>query len=152
MVSDHDNTITVKEIEFLKSALNPSDRVIRKIVLVKRLLKKGIPLYKAIRKAGLGWKNYYKYAPLIYDDPEILVPLPKTILKDYKYRIDVESIRIVLDGVAKLVAAKLVRDVLSGKRGKEELWREVKENPGKHWLRLCKDLQLVWMHELSSFI
>jgi hypothetical protein len=54
MVSDHDSTITVKEIEFLKSALNPSDRVIREIVLVKRLLKRGIPLYKAIRKAGLG--------------------------------------------------------------------------------------------------
>jgi len=152
MVSDHDNTITVKEIEFLKSALNPSDRVVRKIILVKRLLKKGMPLYKAIRKAGLGWKNYYKYAPLIYDDPEILVPLPKTILKDYKYRIDVESIRIVLDGVAKLVAAKLVRDVLSGKREKKELWRKVKENPGKHWLRLCRDLQLVWMHELCVYI
>jgi hypothetical protein len=152
MVSDHDNTITVKDLEFLKSALNPSDRVIRKIVLVKRLLKKGMPLYKAIRKAGLGWKNYYKYAPLIYDDPEILVPLPKTILKDYKYRIDVESIRIVLDGVAKLAAAKLIRDILSGKRGKKELWWNVKENPGKHWLRLCRDLQLVWMRELCVYI
>jgi hypothetical protein len=44
MVSDHDNTITVKDLEFLKSTLNPSDRAIRKIVLVKRLLKKGMPI------------------------------------------------------------------------------------------------------------
>jgi len=52
----------------------------------------------------------------------------------------------------KLVAAKLVRDVLSGKRVKKELWREVKDNPGKHWLRLCKHLQVKWMYELCVYI
>jgi ACT domain-containing protein len=56
--------------------LNLSVKVTREIILVRRLLKEGKPLYKAIRKARLGWKNYYKYVPLAYDDPEILVPLP----------------------------------------------------------------------------
>jgi hypothetical protein len=127
MISDHDNTITGKEIEFLKSVLNPSPKVAKEICLVKRPLKEGGPLYKAVRKAGLRWKNYYKYAPPIYDDPEILVPLPKTILKEYKYRnIDVEGIRIVLDGVAKHATAKLIRDILSGKEGKKRPARRLK--------------------------
>jgi ACT domain-containing protein len=82
MTSDHDNTITGGEIEFFKLVLNPSAKVVREISLVKRLLKEGKALYKAIREAGLGQKNYYKYAPLVYDDPEILVPLPKTTLKE----------------------------------------------------------------------
>jgi hypothetical protein len=152
MVLDHDNIITGKEIEFLKLVLNPSARVAKEIGLVKRLLKEGRPLYKAVRKAGLGWKNYYKYAPLIYDDPEILAPPPKTILKEYKYRnMDVEDIRIVLDGVAKHATAKLMRDILSGKRGKEETRQKIKKNPGKLWLQLCKDLQLKWIYELCSF-
>jgi hypothetical protein len=153
MISGHDNIVTGKEIEFLKLVLNPSPKVAREIGLVKRLLKEGEPLYKAVRKAGLGWKNYYKYAPLIYDDPEILVPLPKTFLKEYKYRnIDVEGIRIVLDNVAKHATAKLIRDILVGRRGKEETRQKIKKNPGKHWLQLCKDLQLKWIHELCSFI
>jgi hypothetical protein len=57
MISDHDNIVTGKEIEFLKLVLNPSPKVAREIGLVKRLLKEGKPLYKAVRKAGLGWKN-----------------------------------------------------------------------------------------------
>jgi len=48
--------------------LNPSPETVRKIGLVRKLLKDGKPLYRAIREAKLGWKNYYKYAPLIYDD------------------------------------------------------------------------------------
>jgi hypothetical protein len=139
MTSDHDNIVTGKEIEFLKLVLNPSPKVAKEIGLVKRLLKEGRPLYKAVRKAGLGWKNYYKYAPLIYDDPEILVPLPKTILKEYKYRnIDVEDIRTVLDIVAKHATAKLIRDILSGRRGKEETRREIKKNP---WKALAPTMQ-----------
>jgi len=79
--------------------------------------------------------------------------LPKTILKEYKYRnIDVEGIRMVLDGVAKYAAAKLIRDILARKRGKEEIRQEIKESSGRHWLQLCKDLQLKWIHELCSFI
>jgi len=86
MTQFYDDVVTGRELEFFKSILNPSPKTARKICLVKRLLKEGEPLYKAVRKAGLGWKNYYKYAPLIYDDPEILIPLPKTALREYKYR------------------------------------------------------------------
>ena len=64
MISDHDNIVTGKEIEFLKLVLNPSPRVARE----------------------LGWKSYYKYALLVHDGPKILVPPPKTILREYKYR------------------------------------------------------------------
>jgi hypothetical protein len=59
--------------------------------------------------------------------------LPKTILKEYKYRnIDVEGIRIVLDIVAKHATAKLIRDILVGRRGKEETRQKIKKNPEKH--------------------
>jgi hypothetical protein len=40
MISGHDNIVTGKEIEFLKSVLNLSPRVAREIDLVKKLLKK----------------------------------------------------------------------------------------------------------------
>jgi hypothetical protein len=110
------------------------------------LLKDGWPLYRAIREAKLGWKNYYKYAPLIYGDPNIPIPIPKTTLRDYRCRgIDVEGVRVVLDCVAKHEAARLVRDVLAGGG---EVRRKLERNPGRHWLQLCRDLQMVWMHEL----
>ena len=32
---------------------------------------------------GLGRRNYYKYAPVIYMDLELLIPLPKELIKDY---------------------------------------------------------------------
>jgi len=102
----------------------------------------------AIREAKLGWKNYYKYAPLIYGDPDIPVPIPKMALRDYRYGgIDVEVLRKVLDCVAKHEVMKLMRDILAGRRG-EEVRRKLKRNPGRHWLQLCRDLQMTWMHEL----
>jgi hypothetical protein len=117
--------------------------------LVKRLLKDGKPLYKAIREAKLGWKNYYKYAPLIYDDPEIHVPIPKTILKDYRYRgMGDENMRKVLDIVAKYAAAEMIMNVLVKKNEKERIPEECKKNPGKEWLKVCRALQMKWMHEL----
>jgi len=118
MSSVHDNNVTGRGNGFFNLLLNPSPETVRKIGLVKKLLKDGKPLYRAIREAKLGWKNYYKYAPLIYDDPDIPVPLPKIILRDYRYRgIDFEGIRVVLDCVAKHVATKFIRDVLAGRRG-----------------------------------
>jgi len=120
--------------------LNPSPETVKKIGLVKKLLKGGKPLYRAIREAKLGWKNYYKYTPLIYSDPDILVPLPKTVLKDYRYKgIDVEGIRMVLDGDAKRKATRFIRDVLAGRRERGEVRQELKRNSGKHWLQLCRD-------------
>jgi hypothetical protein len=149
MTSDHDNIVTGGWIKYFELVLNPSPEVVRKIGLVRRLLREGEPLYRAVREARFGWKNYYKYAPLIYCDPGILVPLPKTILKEYRYRgIDVEGIRVVLDSVAKHTVAELIRDVLMGRRGGEEIRRMVKKNPGKHWLQICRELELKWIHEL----
>jgi hypothetical protein len=147
MSSAHDNT--GRGNEFFNFLLNPSPETVRKIGLVKKLLKDGKPLHRAIREAKLGWKNYYKYAPLIYDDPDIPVPLLKTTLRDYRCRgIDVEGVRIVLDCVAKHIATKLIRDVLAGRRGKEDVRQKLKRNPGRHWLQLCKYLQMKWIHEL----
>ena len=38
---------------------------------------------------GLRWRNYYKYAPIIYMDPELPVPLSKRFFRDYSIlRID----------------------------------------------------------------
>jgi len=149
MSSVHDNNVTVRGNGFFNLLLNPSPETVRKIGLVKKLLKDGKLLYRAIREAKLGWKNYYKYAPLIYDDPNIPIPIPKTVLRDYRYRgIDVESVRVVLDCVAKYEVMKLIRDVLAGRRGREEVRQELKRNPGRRWLQLCKDLQMRWMHEL----
>jgi hypothetical protein len=143
MSSAHDNNVTGGGIEFSNLLLNPSPETVRKIGLVKKLLMSGKPLYIAVREAKLGWKSYYKYAPLIYDDPDILVPLPKTTLRDYRYRgIDVEGVRMVLDCVAKHEATRLIRDILAGRRGREEVRQKVKRNPRRHWLQLCKDLQI----------
>jgi len=117
MSSVHDNNVAGRGNGFFNLLLNPSPETVRKIGLVKKLLKDGKLLYRAIREAKLGWKNYYKYAPLIYDDPNIPIPIPKTVLRDYRYwGIDVESVRVVLDCVAKHEATKLIRDVLAGRR------------------------------------
>jgi hypothetical protein len=37
--------------------LNPSPETVREICLVKKSLKDGKPLYRAIREAKLGWEN-----------------------------------------------------------------------------------------------
>jgi hypothetical protein len=148
MSSAHDNNVT-GGMEFFNLLLNPSPETVRKIGLVKKLLKDGKPLYRAIREAKLGWKNYYKYAPLIYDDPDISIPIPKTALRDYRYRgIDVEVVRVVLDCVAKHEVTKLMRNILAGRMGREEVRRKFKRNPGRHWLQLCRDLQMKWIYEL----
>ncbi len=144
MTSDHYNIVS-GGADFLKLILNPSNETRKKILLVRGLLKKGIPLHLAIKRAKLGWKNYYKYAPLIYDDPDILAPLPKTLLRDYRMRLDVDHIRIILDGIAKLKATEVIRRILTSEK---EVREKVKRNPGRHWLQICKDLQIKWIHEL----
>jgi hypothetical protein len=127
MSSVHDNNVTGRGNGFFNLLLNPSPETVRKIGLVKKLLKDGKPLYRAIREAKLGWKNYYKYAPLIYGDPDVSVSLPKTALRDYRYRgIDVEGIRVVLDCVAKHEATKLIKDILAGRRGGKRSNRNLK--------------------------
>jgi hypothetical protein len=48
----------------------------------------------------------------------------------------------VLDCVAKHEATRLIRDVLAGRRGSEEVRQKFKRNPGRQWLQLCRDLQI----------
>jgi hypothetical protein len=141
MSSAHDNNVT-GGMEFFNLLLNPSPETVRKIGLVKKLLKDGKPLYRAIREAKLGWKNYYKYAPLIYGDLDIPVPIPKTVLRDYRCRGIDEVLRMVLDCVAKHEATRLIRDILAGRMGREEVRQKLKRNPGRPWLQLCRDLQM----------
>jgi len=65
-----------------------------------------LSLRESIRRVGLGWKNYYKYAPLAYSDPEVLIPIPKMYLNYYtRLTIGITSellwqLRLVLNGVA----------------------------------------------------
>ena len=54
---------------------------------------------------NLTGQNYCRYAPLTYDDLDILVPLPKTTFRDYRYReINVEGAEVeVLKGSAEIL-------------------------------------------------
>jgi hypothetical protein len=118
MLSAHNNAATGRGKVFFNLLLKPSPETVRKIGLVKGLLKDGEALYRAIGEAKLDWKNYYKYASFIYDGLDILVPLPKAVLKYYRCRgMDIEGVRMVLACVAKHEAAKLIKDVLAGRRG-----------------------------------
>jgi len=38
-----------------------------------------------LRAVKLGWKNYYKHTPLIYSDPELLIPIPKTFIRSHTF-------------------------------------------------------------------
>jgi|GEM_PF-2436024 len=68
---------------------------------------------------------------------------------DYRYgEMDVKGVRVVLDCVAKHEATKLIRDVLAGRREREEIRQKFKSSPGRQWLQLCKYLEVRWMHEL----
>ena len=57
----------------------------------------------------LGWKNYYKYAPIIYMDPELLIPLPKGFIGNYGILgIDLDQLRVALNDVAKYATLDVV--------------------------------------------
>jgi hypothetical protein len=116
----------------------------REIALVQELLREGAPIREALKRAGLGWKNYYKYAPLIYDDPEILIPLRKRFLGDYWCKgVPVEQLRLAFNEVAKHVAEMLVRREVARGSNPEAL-----RNPGKLWLSLSRGLQKKWIREI----
>lgn len=104
-----------RSVGSLESILRPKPKTLEKLLLVRRLLKSGLPAYKAVRKAKLGWKNYYKYAPLIYSDSEIPILLPKGFIRDYEYRgmaVEERSI-VVLDVVAKHETTNIIRRTLT---------------------------------------
>ena len=123
--------------------LSPEPETLLKILRLQELLKKGFSVRRALKAVGLGWRNYYKYAPVIYMDPELLTPLPKGFIGDYSILgIDLDQLRIVLDGVAEYAALDIVRkQLLRGKIRRSEF--------GRKWLELAQDLLRAWIHEIS---
>jgi len=80
---------------------------------------------------------------MIYMNPELLIPLPKGFIRDYSILgIDLNQLRVVLDGVAKYVALDMVKKhILKGKIKRNEFGRKL--------LELAQDLLKVWIHEFS---
>lgn len=143
-------TKSVSELEELKSILRPSEETQRKIAELKKLLEDRIPVHKAVAMARLGWKNYYKYAPLIYDYISLEPARPKEKMRDIKMRaLGTEELAPALEVPAKKISAKNIMDVMRGRKkvDKEEA-KPVFENPGREWLGICWELQIKWMYEL----
>jgi len=129
--------------------IRPSVETVVKIMKVKELLKRGATLREAIRSVGLGWKSFYKYAPLIYlDNPNLLIFMPKQFLKQYTHILSYDTLtqtRVVLNEVAKYAALELVW----------KLYRKGKVRPdefGEKWYTLAQDLLKAWIHELAEDI
>ena len=125
----------------------PSVETMIKIMKVKELLKRGATLREAIRSVGLGWKSFYKYAPLIYlEDPDLLIPIPKRFLKEYTRVMSFDTlvqIRAVLDEIAKYVALELTWRLYRIGRVKPDEF-------GKKWYTLAQDLMKAWIYELAT--
>lgn len=139
-----EGSLGVSKLVRLKLLLNPSPETKRKLELVRKLLSEGAPLYVAMKRARLGWKNYYKYAPLIYDAPTMLIPLPKEFLRGYRlHGVPVEQLRLAFNEASKHVAERLLeRSLALGK----SLY--AMRNPGKSWLELSEALQKKWIYEV----
>jgi hypothetical protein len=127
--------------------IRPSVETVIKIMKVKELLKRGATLREAIRSVGLGWKSFYKYAPLIYlDNPNLLIFIPKQFLKQYTHILSYDTLtqtRVVLNEVAKYAALELAW----------KLYRKGKVKPdkfGKKWYTLAQDLLKAWIDELAT--
>jgi len=114
--------------------LSPEPETLLKILRLQELLKKGFSVRKALKAIGLGWKNYYKCAPIIYMDPELPIPLPKGFIRDYSILgIDMDQLRVALNDVAKYVALDVVRkQLLRGRIRRSEFRRK--------WLELTQNL------------
>jgi hypothetical protein len=86
--------------------VEPSRETLLKIATLQDLIRRGLSLRESIRRVRLGWKNYYKYAPLVYSDPEVLIPVSEKYLNYYtRPTIGITSellwqLRLVLNGVA----------------------------------------------------
>jgi hypothetical protein len=124
--------------------LSPSMETLLKIIELQEMLRKGVSLRRAVEAVGMGWKNYYKYAPVIYSDPELLIPLPKTFLRDCAVTGlglgFVEQLRLALNEVAKHAAWVRVREMLA--RGAIK-----RSGLGKAWLETAQELAKRWIHE-----
>ena len=124
--------------------LSPEPETLLKILKLRELLKKDVSVRRALKDVGLGWKNFYKYAPIIYMDLELFIPLPKEFIRDYSILgIDLDQLRLALNEVAKYVALDVARkQLLKGKRRRSRF--------GRKWLELAQNLLKVWIHEIST--
>ncbi|MBC7107298.1 MAG: hypothetical protein H5T41_00655 [Methanomassiliicoccales archaeon] len=140
----------IGELEELKSMLEPSEETQRKIAELKKLLGNGVPVYKAVAKVKLGWKNYYKYAPLIYDDISLEPMKPKKWVRSIEMRaLKVEELEPIIEDLAKKYSASIVLDILRQRRKvSKETAKQVFENPGREWIKICCDLEIKWMYEI----
>jgi len=165
--SDRGKYSEVLEVKVLAETLgfNVSDLTARKIARLRELLRKGLTLRKAqerLRKefeGGLGWKNIEKYKLLIYLDPEIPIPIPRSYLRQYIRVFGWPSVRqagmsipwlnpseqlvLILSEVAKYLALKItLARFMSGKIPQSEL--------SKSWFRSCQDLVMMWIDEIAK--
>ncbi len=62
--------------------LEPSRETLLKIAELQRLIRGGLSIRESVKRVGLGWKNYYKYAPLIYMSSDLLIPVQKSFPRD----------------------------------------------------------------------
>ena len=123
--------------------LEPSRETILKIAELRRLIREGLSVRESVRRVGLGWKNYYKYAPLIYMSSDLLIPIEKSYLRGYALHFGselVEQFRLAVNDVAKEVALEVAgRNLLEGRIKRGDL--------GRHWLSLSRDLVKAWIYE-----
>jgi len=90
--------------------LSPELETLLKILKLQKLLKKGLSIRRALKSVDLGWRNYYKYAPIIYMDPELLILLSRGFIRDYGILgIDLDRLRMALDEVTKYTALDIVK-------------------------------------------
>ena len=127
----------------------PSPETLVKLWRLRELLVDGVPIRRAIRAIGLGWRSYYRYAPCLYlGDPKLPLPLPRGYLRQYTrvLSLDVlELLRSVLGELAKYVALDLAStDLLRGGVRSADFGRE--------WLELARALLKVWIHEIAMDI
>jgi hypothetical protein len=123
----------------------PGLETLVKILRLQELLRKGLPLYRAVKDAGIGWKNYYKYAPAVYMDPGLLIPVPKSFLRDRMVLgvsgETLEQLRIAVNEVAKHAAWQVTRKrLLRGIIKRSQL--------GKEWLETAKHIVMAWIDEV----
>ena len=99
-------------VEFRKAlertyGLSPEPETLPKILRLQGLLNKGLSVRRALKATGLGWRNYFKYAPTIYMDPELPISLSKGFIRDYSILgTDLDQLRIALNEVAKYTASR----------------------------------------------
>ena len=126
--------------------LRPGNDTIAKIVSPQELLARGLGVTEASRPlkrlegSGLGWKNYYRYAPLVYTGPRIPAPIEKSFTRDYTGILDVEGLRTAVNEVAKHAAHRVMLERRAQRRDGDY---------GKEWPQLCRDLIKTWIHEVA---